>query len=162
MGGGIDIDRVVHRRKRLGQCLGVAGGRGRCLKLAARIEHEPAGCGIAAGAGVVIESALVGAAVVVDDGRAQMIAVAQGRAADAADYGVNRLDAGFALERHAGPRHLVAQFVHQRIVDLLGLVGGRSGIGVLDASASPSTIWPTLARVHGRIPRKTLSTKPSE
>ena len=63
-----------------------------------------------------------------------MIAVAQGRAADAADHGVDRLDVGVALERRRG-RHVVAQLVHQRVVDVLGLVGQRLRDRVLDARA---------------------------
>ena len=64
-----------------------------------------------------------------------MIAVAQGRAADAADHGVSRLDAGVAPVRQAGALGVVAQFAHQRVVDVLSLVGGRPRIRVLDAGA---------------------------
>ena len=56
------------------------------MELAAHIKSKPAGDGIAAGAGVVVESALVGTAVVVDDRRAEMEAVAQGSAADATSH----------------------------------------------------------------------------
>jgi NAD(P)-dependent dehydrogenase (short-subunit alcohol dehydrogenase family) len=40
-----------------------------------------------------------------------------------------------ALVRQAGALAVVAQFAHQRIVDALSLVGGRSGIRVLYARA---------------------------
>jgi hypothetical protein len=80
LGSGISIGSAVNRAERLGKCLRVPSGRGRALELAAYIEGKPAGSSIAAGAGVVVESALVGAAVVVNDGRAEVEAVAQRRA----------------------------------------------------------------------------------
>src|ERR1035438_4296022 len=69
-------------RERLGQRSRVAGGRGRGLKLAARIQQEPARGHIAAGSGVVVKAVLVGTPIVVDDCRSQMVAVAKRRAAD--------------------------------------------------------------------------------
>lgn len=72
--------------KRLGQRGGVAGGRGRSLEFTAHIENEATGGGVAAGAGVVVKAVFVRATVVVDDRRAQMEAVAQGGAADAASH----------------------------------------------------------------------------
>jgi len=105
------------------------------LELAAHIESKPAGSGIAAGAGVVVESVLVRPPVVVDDRRAEMKAVAQRRTADGARNGVDRLDAGVALVRQAGALGVVAQFMHQRIVNILCLVCGRSSIRVLNTGA---------------------------
>ena len=56
------------------ECLRVTGGGRRILKLAARVQGEDARRGIAAGAGVVVEAALVGTPVVVGDGLAYVIA----------------------------------------------------------------------------------------
>ncbi len=35
----------------------------------------------------------------------------------------------------AGAGHVVAEFVHERVVDVLGLVGGGPGIGIVDAGS---------------------------
>ena len=35
----------------------------------------------------------------------------------------------------AGALHIEMQLVNQRLVDILGLIGGRAGVGVLDAGA---------------------------
>ena len=127
--------RAVHRTERLGQSPGVAASRRSGLELAARVESEAAGRGVAAGAGVVVEAVLVGTAVVVDDRRAEMEAVVQRRSADAANHAVNRFDAAAAPVRQAGALAVLAQFVHQRLVNLLRLIGGRARIRVLNARA---------------------------
>jgi len=75
----------------LGQCVRVAGGRGRLVILATHMQQKPARGRVAADARVIIEAALIRTAVVVDDGRAKMIAVAQRCTADAACHGVDRL-----------------------------------------------------------------------
>jgi hypothetical protein len=64
-----------------------------------------------------------------------MIAVAQRGAADGAFHGVERLNARFAFMRQAGALHIGAQFVGQRLVDLLCLIRVWSRIRVLDAGA---------------------------
>ena len=134
-GGSVEEGCAVHCAERLGQPLGVARGRGRRLELAARVESEGAGGGVAAGAGVVVEAVLVGAAVVVDDRRAQMETVAERRSADAARHGVNRFDAGAAPVRQAGSLAVLAQLVHQRRINPPCLIGGLSRIRILDARA---------------------------
>jgi len=82
-GGGVNC------AERVGQPLGVAGGRGRGLELAAHVEYEAPGYGITAGAGVVVEAVFVGPAIVVNDGRAKMIAVVQGRSANCPGHAVD-------------------------------------------------------------------------
>ena len=91
------------------------------MELAAHIESKPAGGGIAAGAGVVIEAVLVGTAVVVDDGRAEMEAVTQGCAADGAGHGVERFDMLAVLLRQALHPGVVVQKMDQSGVDILRL-----------------------------------------
>jgi len=60
-GGGVNYaERVGHERSSRWLRCG--------LKLAAHIEYEPPGYGIAAGAGVVVEAVIVRTAIVVDDG----------------------------------------------------------------------------------------------
>ena len=138
---------------------GVARGGGRALKLAARVDQEAAGGCIAAGAGVVVEAVLIGAAVVVDDGRAEVKAVVERRAADGAGNGVYRLDARLPWSAQ-GPASS-DEALDQCFVDFLRFVGCGAGIGVFNARPPLRACGSRLARVQGRMPRKTVSTKPS-
>jgi drug/metabolite transporter superfamily protein YnfA len=67
------------------------------VKLAAHVQQKPAYGRVTADAGVIIEAALVWTTVVVDDRRAEVIAVAERRTADAARNGVDRLHPHFIL-----------------------------------------------------------------
>ena len=118
--GGVDEGgRLVVDREGLCKGCGVPRPGGRGLELATDIDQEAAGGGVTAGAGVVIESGLVGAAVVVDDRRAEVEAVAQRGAADAALHGVDRLDAGVTFMGAAGALLVGLQLVLERLVDAL-------------------------------------------
>ena len=137
-GGRIDGNRqelYIDICQRLAQRGRVAGGRRRALELSADINEEAAGRGIAAGAGVVVEAVFVGPAIIVDNGGTKMEAVAKGCAADAAGYRVDRLDARAALMSEARAPDIVLQFFDERVVGLLGFIGDRAGIGVLDSRA---------------------------
>ena len=64
-----------------------------------------------------------------------MVAVLQGSAADTASDGVDRLDARAALMSRAWALDIVMNFVDEGVVGLVGFVGDRAGIGVLDFGA---------------------------
>ena len=90
-----------------------------------------------------------------------MVAVAEGRAGDAARDGVDGIDAGVALVRQAGAPGCRSQLVDQRLVDFLCLIpsawrnrhfNARAGSrACFDAGAGP---W-----AHAEV---TVSTKPRE
>ena len=109
-------------RQRLGQCVRVAGGRGSFVKLATHMDQKPARGSVAADSGVVIEAVLVRTAVVIDDGRAEMIAVAQRRAADAARQGVDRLHPQSICRGQTLVLSVIAQLAAQRPVDFFRFV----------------------------------------
>ena len=118
--------RAIYRTQRVGKRLRVASGRGRFLELAARIKSKPASSSIAAGASVVIEAALIGTAIVVDDSGTEMKAIAQGCAADTADHGVSRLYVRDALVCQALHSGVVVQIMAQCSADILRLASGRN------------------------------------
>ena len=121
--------------ERLSQRGRVAGGRGSSLELATHMKQKPACRGVSADARIIIEAVLVRTAVVVDDGRAEMIAVAQRRAADAARHGVDRLHPHFILRDRTRVLSIVAQLARQCLVNPLRLVRGGACIIVFDAAA---------------------------
>ena len=92
------------------------------MSFTADVELEAAGRGITGSAGVAGESVGKGASVVVNDGRAEVVAVAQGGATDAAGDGVDGLDAGLALVGAAGTLRIGIELVEERLVDFLGLI----------------------------------------
>ena len=93
-GDGVKEGCAIDRRKRLGQCGGVPGRRGISPKFATYIEREPPGGRVAAGAGVVVKPIGVGSSIIVDDGRPEMKAVPQRRAADASHHDYMRTQRG--------------------------------------------------------------------
>ena len=124
---GCGVDERHCRRRLESVCAsgrGVAGSGWRYLKLAARVEQEATGGCVAAGSGVVVESVLVGTAVVVDDGLAEVKAVVERSAGDGARSGVDGLNARLAPEDAAGALHVGVKFAIERFVDLLRLVCG--------------------------------------
>ncbi len=108
----------------------VAGGGRRRLKLTACIDKKAASGGVSANARVAVESVLVGAAVVVDDRLAEVIAVVERSAADAAEGSVDGLNACRAFEVAARSRCIRVKLAIERFVDFLCLVQCRVG-GVL-------------------------------
>ena len=132
------------------------------MKLAAHMEQKPAGGCVAADARVVIEAALIRAAVVVDDGRAEMIAIAQRRAADAARHGVDRLHTHMLLRGLTGGLRIEAQLAGQCRVNPRRFVRGGACIIVFDAAAHlvEHVVYAgSRPRAHAQ---ETVSTKPRE
>jgi hypothetical protein len=105
------------------------------VKLAAHVQQKPAYGRVTADARVIIEAVGVRTSVVVDDGRAEMIAIAEWRAADAARHGVNRLHQHFVLRCLTGGLRIVAQLAGQRRVNPRRFVRGGARIIVFDAAA---------------------------
>src|SRR6185312_15920610 len=93
---------AVEQRDLRGECLRIAASRGRMLVLAAHMQRPAASLGQRGEAGDVVEAGLVRAAIVVEEGLAQMEAVLKNRAGDALDACVEGLQSIHRSARASG------------------------------------------------------------
>ena len=126
----IDKWYVVDSREDLRQACGVSGGGRRRLDFSACVDEEAAGRCVSTDARVVVESIFVRATIVVDDRLAEVKAVVERSAADAAESGVDGLNACHAFESAARALRIGMKLAIESCVDLLRLVQGWVG-GVL-------------------------------
>jgi hypothetical protein len=137
------------------------------VKFPANIQCEAAGGRIAARSRVTVKTVLIGTAVIVNDGRAQVKAVTQRGPAHAARHGINRFNSGVALVRPTRARHVESHFVRQRFVNFLGLVCFGCRIGIFNARGyilEHATNAGTGPRAHTEIDMidKSQSIKPKD